>query len=418
MTVSILLSLMLSSALPSGVTLIHVERKAPFTAFAIALPLGSELDPPGKAGLASVCALAIEESIRAAAADELPRAFEQLGGMVAVRTGPTASILSGGAPADRFDEAMAIVFRAIAHPAIDERTAIARAVFERSSAGDDGAELARIEARRLLFGAAATLGEVGELSTITRADIEKLLAERTKAESITLAVAGEAAAVARASAWTSVLPRGRAAPIKRAAPSRSRGRKLIVVDRADPAGPLIMIARPWSSPSAEKLPAMLAAAATLEILGARAELDPGLGMASIAVRAPPAIEKNAAAAIAKTTRSALGALDKWRHGPSSDAIAAAKKRAATRAEVALADPATHALALAATHAQGRAVSTREALAANILAAGDAEIASFARILSSGDDLAIVVVAGATQELVRELAQIPGVRDVSIVSSER
>jgi hypothetical protein len=114
----------------------------------------------------------------------------------------------------------------------------------------------------------------------------------------------------------------------------------------------------------------------------------------------------------------LSALDKSRHGPSNEAIAVAKKRAATRADVALADPSTHALAVTIAKVQGRPWESAEQLSAKILAAGDAEVASSARILSSGDDLAIVVVGSATQELVRELAGIPGIRDVSIVNGGR
>lgn len=402
------------SSLPSGVSLIHVERSTPYPSFALLVPIGSDTDPPGKAGLAYASALAIEESIRAATADELPRAFEQLGGTIEARTGPHASIFYGGAPADRFDEAMAIVFRALARPVFDAQAVLGRAAFERRSRSEDPIELARIEARRLLFGFSSTEGELSELASMARADLEALLAERTKAESIILAIAGPASAVAGAAAWTAVLPKGRVPAAPRPAPVRARGRRLIVVDRADPAGALIMIARPLSPPSADKLPALFAGAASIDVLGSRAELDLLLGMSTIAVRSPGA----SISTIGKTTKGALAALDRWRHGPSSDAIALAKKRAATRAEVALADPSTQVLALATTRAAGRTVSSRDQLAANILVAKETDVALFARNLSSGDDLAIVVVAGATQDLVRELAGIPGVRDVSIVSSER
>lgn len=392
------------SALPSGVTLLHVDRRAPFSTFAIALPLGSDADPPNKSGLAHAAALALEEKVRALASGDQPRAFEHLGGAISVRTGPTASIFYGGAPEDRFDEAMAIVFRALQERPLDEKAAIARAIAERRAMPSD--ELARAEARRMLYGFAPPEGDVEDLASVTRPDLERILSERTKAESIVLAVAGDAT---KAEEWTSSMPKGRADAVKKPASLRARGRRIVVIDRTDPAGALIMIARPLAAPTEERLPAMLAAAASLDVLGARAELDLALGFSSISVRAKEG-------SVAKTAKSALGALDRSRHGPSNEAIAAAKKRAATRADVALQDPSTQALAVTVAKVQGRAMSSSTELAQKVLALGDAEIASAARILSTGDDLAIVVVASATQELVRELAGIPGVRDVSIVST--
>src|SRR5262245_41907237 len=90
--------------LPSGATLIQVPRRAPWTSFAIALPFGSDADPPGKAGLARAAGLALAEHIQSFASGDSPRGFERMGAIVDARTGRSATILLGGAPADRAEE--------------------------------------------------------------------------------------------------------------------------------------------------------------------------------------------------------------------------------------------------------------------------------------------------------------------------
>jgi predicted Zn-dependent peptidase len=188
--------------------------------------------------------------------------------------------------------------------------------------------------------------------------------------------------------------------------ARQRGKRVVVID--DDRENLVLIARPLSPPSEEKLPALLAAAASFDVFGSRLEIVSTHGFVSLVLRSETAI--------AKTAKSALGVLDKTRHGPSIEAIALGRRRAATRAAARLSDPSTQVETLVSARIQGRSPASVDALVEKILAATDTEVASAARLLTSGDDVAIIVVASATQELVKELAGIPGVRDVSVVSA--
>lgn len=302
--------------LPSGATLIHVDRRAPSANFALALPDGSRI--------------------------------------------------SGGAPADRLAEALQLALLA-GDARGSKRTAL---------------ELARLRARKVLA------------------------SEVSRKPSLIAAIAGAPEATARIKELLGRLPKSTGTPEEPAGP-RLRGKRVVVIDSEGES--LILIARAISPPTAARLPALLAAGATFDILGARIELDAANGLASVTLTSERA-------AIAKTAKNALGILDKTRHGPSIEAIGLGRKRAATRAAAALADPAGQVSALVSAKLQGRSAASVDGLAADILAASDTEIASAARAFSSGDDLAIIVVAGATQELVKELAGIPGVRDVSVVSA--
>jgi len=267
-----------------------------------------------------------------------------------------------------------------------------------------------------LFGLSACEGEVGELSKLAPAELESLLAARVRSESIVLAVAGapfdRAALADRAAAWTAALPKGGVSSAPATDPpirARTRGKRVVVVDRAADGGALIVLARAIPRPAAARIPAFLAAASSIDVSGARAELDPALSRSAIALRVP-------AQSIAKALGSAIGALDRARHGPSKDDIAAGKRRAATRAEAALADPSAHAIAAVAAKLRGEAITAPESLSAAILDADDAAVAAAARVLLGGEDLTVIVLASASPALVKELAAIPGVRDVSIEST--
>ena len=108
-------------ALASGLPVATVRRDvAPIVSAAFMFRTGAAMDPPGKAGLASLTAEMLDEGAGARDALAIAAELEQLGADLWVGSGRDASQLSVQAPRETFHQAMAIAADVLARPRLGD----------------------------------------------------------------------------------------------------------------------------------------------------------------------------------------------------------------------------------------------------------------------------------------------------------
>ena len=108
-------------ALASGLPVATVRRDvAPIVSAAFMFRTGAAMDPPGKAGLASLTAEMLDEGAGARDALAIAAELEQLGADLWVGSGRDGSQLSVQAPRETFHQAMAIAADVLARPRLGD----------------------------------------------------------------------------------------------------------------------------------------------------------------------------------------------------------------------------------------------------------------------------------------------------------
>lgn len=185
--------------LPNGLRVVLAERRGVQLVTAQLLVLsGSEVDPAGRAGLASMTAGLLTKGTRRHSATQLAQAAESLGGALDSGAGWHQSEVAITVTVPKLDAALALVSEVVREPAFAQ-TELDRL---RTQALDDlkvaysrPGTLASLASQRLLFGVGAyghpSSGTPASLTRITRADLVALHAARFRPDHAVLVLAGD-----------------------------------------------------------------------------------------------------------------------------------------------------------------------------------------------------------------------------------
>jgi zinc protease len=431
-----------SVTLDGGPEVILLHRgRVPWVSFRIALRMGSAQDPAGKSGLARIAGIVLRDAIRETDDKDEPRMVERMGLVVDVETGLVSTAIFGGVPAEHFEDAMKRILGVLAKPPSsdsDVRGAIARALEERQAAIADDRRLAEGEARRAIYGAHAygrpPRGDARELALSSSEDVRSLFRRALRRESIVVALALGAALPSAdvkaliASASSEIAP-GKAADAEPLARVEAlKGRRLIIVDKPDRREVNILASTLAPGARDPRASAALAANAAIggalsarleRTLGAKIQatalstlfLAPESGVFTVWVTADPK----------KVQQAVRAALDEMgniaKNSLSEQEVALGRSYAAARAQLELRDPARALSAIVAARMMGLAADHPGSLVQAIQKLSDEDVKREARAMAAPEAAALVVVASATSQLQAELARIPGIKQVSIVSSD-
>jgi zinc protease len=185
--------------LPNGLRVVLAERRGVqlVTAELVVLA-GSEVDPPGRAGLASMTAGLLTKGTRRHSATQLAQAAESLGGALDGGAGWHQSGVGITVTVPKLDAALALVSEVVQQPAFapaELDRLRAQSLDELKVAYSQPGRLAALAAQRLLYGAGPYGHPAGgtpvSLTTITRADLVALHAARYRPDNAVLVLAGD-----------------------------------------------------------------------------------------------------------------------------------------------------------------------------------------------------------------------------------
>ncbi len=191
------------SVLPNGLTLLIVEHhELPIADFVMVVASGSEVDPPGKEGLASLASALLDEGTATRTAMDIADQSAFLGVELTTASGWDASRIALHAPTAQLDEALALFADVALHPAFapaelerlrkerltqilqirDRAPAIADLVFSSILYGEDHP-----------YGRWQT-GTEASVQSLTRADVQTFYESFYRPNNATLIVVGDVAA--------------------------------------------------------------------------------------------------------------------------------------------------------------------------------------------------------------------------------
>jgi len=185
--------------LPNGLRVVLAERRGVqlVTAQLVVLS-GSEVDPPQRAGLASITAGLLTKGTRRHSATALAQAAESLGGALDSSAGWHQSEVAITVTVPKLDAALALVSEVVQQPVFapaELDRLRAQALDELKVAYTRPATLAGQAAQRLLFGNGAyghpAGGTPASLARIARADLLALHAARYRPDNAVLVLAGD-----------------------------------------------------------------------------------------------------------------------------------------------------------------------------------------------------------------------------------
>ncbi len=185
--------------LPNGLRVVLAERRGVqlVTAQLVVLS-GSEIDPPARAGLASLTAGLLTKGTRRHSATQLAQAAESLGGALDSGAGWHQSEVANTVTVPKLDAALALVSEVVQQPAFapaELERLRAQSLDELKVAYTQPGRLAALAAQRLLFGAGPyghpAGGTPASLTKIARADLVALHASRYRPDHAVLVLAGD-----------------------------------------------------------------------------------------------------------------------------------------------------------------------------------------------------------------------------------
>ncbi|HWI11744.1 MAG TPA: pitrilysin family protein [Burkholderiaceae bacterium] len=185
--------------LPNGLRVVLAERRGVqlVTAQLVVLS-GSEVDPPQRAGLASMTAGLLTKGTRRHGATALAQAAESLGGALDSGAGWHQSEVAITVTVPKLDAALGLVSEVVQQPVFapaELDRLRAQALDELKVAYTQPATLAGLAAQRLLFGSGAyghpAGGTPASLARIARADLLALHAARYRPDNAVLVLAGD-----------------------------------------------------------------------------------------------------------------------------------------------------------------------------------------------------------------------------------
>lgn len=202
--------------LPNGLRVIVAERRGlPLVSARLLVLSGSEVDPAGHAGLASMTAGLLTRGTRRHSAPQVAAAAEALGGTLASVAGWDRSTVSMTVTTPMLDAALALIAEVVTEP-VFEQTELDRL---RSQTTDElkvtyakPGMLASLVAARMVFGSSAygtpADGTPTSLARLTSTDVKDLYRNHYRPDNAVLVLAGDidlagavAAAQRRFSAW-------------------------------------------------------------------------------------------------------------------------------------------------------------------------------------------------------------------------
>lgn len=187
--------------LPNGFGVAVAERRGlPLATALLQIDAGSLLDPPGKAGLASLATTVMGKGVRRGElgvdAAEFAAQVEALGGMLDVSTGARASQFQLTVASHRLDEAVALladIARRASLPSEELERSRAQAVDALKLGLSDPGTVAGLLARRLFWGETprGQLATVSSLQRIRRDDLLAFQRQQLRPDRAALVVAGD-----------------------------------------------------------------------------------------------------------------------------------------------------------------------------------------------------------------------------------
>ncbi|HWH81360.1 MAG TPA: pitrilysin family protein [Burkholderiaceae bacterium] len=188
--------------LPNGLRIVLAERRGVqlVTAQLVVLS-GAEVDPPGRAGLASMTANLLTKGTKRHSATALARAAESLGGALDSSAGWHQSSVGITVTLPKLDAALALVSEVVQQPALaaDELERLrVQSLDELKVAYSQPGTLASLAAQRLLYGDGAyghpSGGTPTSLASLTRTDLLALHRARYRPDNAVLVLAGDLSA--------------------------------------------------------------------------------------------------------------------------------------------------------------------------------------------------------------------------------
>lgn len=185
--------------LPNGLRVVLAERRGVqlVTAQLVVLS-GSEIDPPTRAGLASMTAGLLTKGTRRHSATQLAQAAESLGGALESGAGWHQSGVAITVAVPQLDSALALVGEVVRQPTFAQGELDrlrAQSLDELKVAYSQPGTLAALASQRLLFGAGAyghpAGGTPASLASITRDELVGLHAARFRPDNAVLILAGD-----------------------------------------------------------------------------------------------------------------------------------------------------------------------------------------------------------------------------------
>jgi zinc protease len=404
--------------LPNGLTLLVAEdRTLPLVTFHVLLPGGAALDPPGKAGVASLTAELVRQGTRRRSAEELAREIELLGGTLGGAAGTDFSAVSGEFLSKDLDQGLDLFADVVLDPAFREdelRRARDLALAAIVAARENPSSIAERCFEAYLYGAhpygSPSSGTEASVRALARADVRAFYERHYRPDEAVLVVIGDAPAAALAAkverafgAWRA---RGAGEP-PLPAPARVRGRRLLLVDKPDATQTHIRVG---NTAIARTDPAWVAAGVTSTILGGgfgsrlleelriKRSLTYGAWSFFAARRAPGDFRVGTFTKV-ETTGEALGlTLDVLRQfaaeGPAEDELARSRSILTGQYPRQLETAGALAGRLAELEAYGLPRSDLETYPARVLAVTAEDVRAVAARFVPADDAAIVVVGPA------------------------
>ena len=189
----------IEQTLPNGLRVVLAERRGVQLVSAQLLVLsGSEVDPPQRAGLASLTAGLLTKGTRRYSASALAQAAETLGGSLDSAAGWNQSTVAITVAVPQLDAALGLVGEAVLHPSFAQAEIDrlrAQTLDEMKVAYSQPGTLASLAAQHVLFGTGAyghpASGTPVSLPRIRRADLQALHTQRFRPDNAVLVLAGD-----------------------------------------------------------------------------------------------------------------------------------------------------------------------------------------------------------------------------------
>lgn len=242
--------------LPNGLRVVLAERRGVqlVTAELVVLA-GSEVDPPARAGLASMTAGLLTKGTRRRSATQLAQAAESLGGALDSGAGWHQSGVGITVTVPKIDAALALLSEVVRQPAFapaELERLRAQSLDELKVAYTEPGRLAALAAQRLLHGAGPyghpAGGTPASLTKIARSDLVALHAARYRPDNAVLVLAGDLDAAAALQlarrhfgAWQ---PARDAAPGPALPPNTALPQAVAVVDMPQAGQAAVVVASP------------------------------------------------------------------------------------------------------------------------------------------------------------------------------
>ena len=223
------------------VVLTEQSSAIPLVDLTAVLRSGSLSDPEGKEGLARIAARMLRMGTTKRTAEETEETLERLGASLSIDVSHGTIRFMGSCIARSFPAFLELFGEILTQPALRPKD-LARvkreAIADLAQQRDNDRWLASRAFRSALFGkhpyARSPLGSVSSLKRISRTDVERFLEANVTAPNLVLGIAGDIAAAELPELMERALrplPKTKVSPVALTTPTRTPGRRLVIVDK-------------------------------------------------------------------------------------------------------------------------------------------------------------------------------------------